>query len=327
MSVALEQPTVSASFPLAFPETILEIVRCPVCQGELKQDTGYLVCSCGARFPVENGVPVLINDANSVFAVADFEGQGVTYFRPRSKLKNLIDRLLPHLGNNHHTRENYRKFAELVTAKDKARVLVVGGGIIGEGMKEIISNPNIEFIETDVAFAPRTQMVCDGHDLPFAGESLDGVIVQAVLEHVADPYRCAEEFHRVLKKDGLVYAETAFMQQVHGAEFDFTRFSELGHRRLFRQFDTISSGAVCGPGMALAWSWQYFLLSFTANRKARQALRVFARLTAFWWKYFDFILVDKPGGLDAAAGFFYMGRKSDKTLTDRELIKTYRGAV
>ncbi len=41
-------------------------------------------------------------------------------------------------------------------------------------------------------------LICDAHDIPFADRSFDGVIVQAVLEHVVDPFRCCEEIHRVL---------------------------------------------------------------------------------------------------------------------------------
>ncbi len=325
--MAVNETSPSDRSDLSVSISILDILRCPKCKGKLTRVGGYLECSCGGRYPIEDGIPILINEQNSVFSIADYEGHGATYFRPRSKAKELIDRILPDIGSNHHTKENYRKFADLVTKGGKAKVLVVGGGILGAGMQEIIGNPEIEFIESDVAFGPRTQIICDGHDLPFEDESLNGIIVQGVLEHVADPHRCAEEFHRVLRADGIVYAETAFMQQVHGAEFDFTRFTEMGHRRLFRRFTELASGAVCGPGMALAWSWQHFLLSFTTNRRARQMIRVTVRLTAFWWKYFDALLIDKPGGLDAAAGFYFMGRKSNTTIPDRELVKNYRGAV
>ncbi|CAH2407660.1 hypothetical protein MES5069_620012 [Mesorhizobium escarrei] len=34
------------------------------------------------------------------------------------------------------------------------------------------------------------------------------------------------------------------MQQVHEGAYDFTRFTELGHRWLFRRFETISRGAL-----------------------------------------------------------------------------------
>ena len=37
------------------------------------------------------------------------------------------------------------------------------------------------------------------------------MLVQAGLEHVRDPWQVVAEIHRVLKDDGLVYAETPFM--------------------------------------------------------------------------------------------------------------------
>jgi ubiquinone/menaquinone biosynthesis C-methylase UbiE len=192
---------------------------------------------------------------------------------------------------------------------------------------ERLADAHVELVETDVAFGPRTSLICDAHDIPFEDQSFDGVVAQAVLEHVADPARCVGEMHRVLKRDGYVYAETPFMQQVHGGRYDFTRFTHLGHRRLFRQFDEIDSGATCGPGMALAWAYQYFLLSFATSRWARMAIRLFARLTAFPWKYFDDRVIGRPGALDAASGVYFLGRKSDRTLSDRELITHYRGAI
>src|SRR5437773_10814883 len=100
------------------------------------------------------------------------------------------------------------------------------------------------------------------------------------------------------------------MQQVHGGAYDFTRFTLLGHRRLFRKFEEIDSGVGNGPGAALAWSWQYFLLSFATSRRTRSMVRAFVRLTAFWLKYVDVYLEHKPGTLDAATGYFFIGGKS-----------------
>ena len=59
--------------------------------------------------------------------------------------------------------------------------------------------------------------------------------------------------------------------------YDFTRFTHLGHRRLFRRFEEIESGAVCGPGMTLAWSYTYFLTSFTTSRILSRLFEVFAK--------------------------------------------------
>jgi len=81
-----------------------------------------------------------------------------------------------------------------------------------------------------------------------ASASVDGVLIQAVLEHVLDPAQVVGEIHRVLRPDGLVYAETPFLQQVHAGPNDFTRFTSSGHRYLFRAFAEIAAGPVAGPG-------------------------------------------------------------------------------
>jgi hypothetical protein len=123
-----------------------------------------------------------------------------------------------------------------------------------------------------------------------------------------------------------VYAETPFMQQVHGGRYDFTRFTHLGHRRLFRMFDEIESGVACGPGMALAWAYQYFLLSFVSSRTSRAVVRIMAAFTSFYLKWCDRYLANSPGALDAASGCYFLGRKGERALTDREIVALYRGA-
>ncbi len=50
-----------------------------------------------------------------------------------------------------------------------------------------------------------------------------------------------KEIHRVLKDDGIVYADTPFMQQVHEGAYDFTRFTLSGHRWLFKNFALLDS--------------------------------------------------------------------------------------
>jgi SAM-dependent methyltransferase len=236
---------------------------------------------------------------------------------------NLLPSITASVGTNGH----YRRVRELLLQRTTApKILILGGSILGHGLGELIADARIECLSTDVSLGPLTMMVCDAHDVPFEDETFDGVIVQAILEHVVDPGRCVAEVHRVLRPGGVVYSETPFMQQVHMGPYDFTRFTHSGHRRLFRHFGEIASGAVCGPGMALAWSYQYFLLSFATSRAARGLLRAVAQLTAFPLKYCDRYLITRPGALDAASGFFFIGTKQETALRDRELIAYYRGA-
>jgi hypothetical protein len=54
-------------------------------------------------------------------------------------------------------------------------------------------------------------------------------------------------------------------------------------------------------------------------------MRSIGRLTAFWLKYLDPFLAGRPGSLDAASSYFFIGRKTDQPLSDSELVRLYRG--
>lgn len=309
-----------------------ELLRCPVCQAALSVAGDRLHCGnpqCAALFPILDGIPILINDAASLFSVDDFVQRRSTTFPTPSALGAMLASLraipLPDIGQNLKARANYARLAALLRERDRPRVLVLGGSIVGKGMEHLLAVPGIEFVETDVSFGSRTALICDAHDIPFADGAFDGVVAQAVLEHVLDPQRCVSEIHRVLKVDGLVYAETPFMQQVHMGRYDFTRFTHLGHRRLFRQFAELDSGAVGGPGMVLAWSWRYFLVGFVRSRAMFRFVAGLTRVLLFWLKYFDHYLIDTRGTLDGASGYYFLGRRSEHPLPDRELITLYRG--
>ncbi|MCL1472413.1 methyltransferase domain-containing protein [Argonema antarcticum] len=314
-----------------FTDSTQELLCCPVCQSKLTLEKEKFKCTnpqCETHFPVVDGIPILVNESNSIFSIGDFLKYENTTFdlKNKSKIKEFITNLLPGIDVNVKTKENYQNFAEVVLKLNKnPKILILGGSILGKGMEPILSVPSIEIISSDVSFGPYTALICDAHDIPFEDNSFDAVIIQAVLEHVLDPTRCVSEVYRVLKKDGIVYAETPFMQQVHMGRYDFTRFTYLGHRRLFRHFEELNSGPACGPGMALAWSYQYFLLSFVNNKTGKALVKGFARLTSFWLKYFDYYLIDKPGAFDAASGYYFMGKKSDRVLSDQELLQLYKG--
>jgi SAM-dependent methyltransferase/uncharacterized protein YbaR (Trm112 family) len=307
------------------------LLRCPACRGRLFRSKDELRCAnpaCGTPYPIVDNVPVLINDDESLFRRADFvERRNTTFDLSRSRCKQWVDSVLPPLGRNLKAKQNFQRLAGMLLERSpRPVVLVVGGSILGQGIEALVSRPGIELVETDVTFGPRTKLVCDAHDLPFDDNVFDGVVIQAVLQYVPDPARCVREIERVLKPRGLVYAETAFMQQVVHGRYDFTRFTHLGIRRLFRHFQEKGSGPVAGPGMALAWACHFFLLSFASSKAARSLIHATARLTLFWLKYFDGLLLNRPGAYDAASGFFFLGERAAGCLPDRQLIGLYRGA-
>jgi SAM-dependent methyltransferase len=206
----------------------------------------------------------------------------------------------------------------LRTTTIRPLILVIGGGSIGSGSDELYNNEEIRIVGTDVYASPHTTLVCDAHRLPFEEQSFDGVWIQAVLEHVIDPQKVVKEIHRVLKSGGLVYADTPFMQQVHEAAFDFTRFTLSGHRWLFREFNHIDSGTVSGPGIALLWSIAFFVRAHGSFRMATVITALF-----FWVRLLDRRTKRGPAADGASAVFFY-GSKSSTTLRPRDMITYYQ---
>lgn len=302
-------------------------LRCPECSGELNQNDNRFECeSCQSEYPISGGIPILIAESKSLFDITTFTDGQSTFFRPVGKLRAWVSGHLPDVSSNVAAERVFAAMLEqLLAESDQPNVLVIGGGVIGGGMQCLVDHPRIKLIESDAAIAPRTKLICDAHDLPFADHSFDAVIVQAVLEHVLDPHRCVAEIHRVLKPSGIVYSDTPFMQQVHGRQYDFTRFTQLGHRRLFRMFDELDSGISCGPGMALAWSLRYFLLSFFRGKRLRAIVSLLSRLLFFPLKYCDRYLANQRPACDAASAFYFLGRRSETPLADRDLVEGYRG--
>jgi ubiquinone/menaquinone biosynthesis C-methylase UbiE len=200
-------------------------------------------------------------------------------------------------------------------------VLVIGGGTIGNGVEALYADRRIRIIGFDIYGSPMTQFIADAHQIPLASDSVDAVVIQAVLEHVLDPGQVVREIHRVLRRDGLVYAETPFLQQVHAGPYDFVRYTSSGHRYLFRAFEEIAAGPVAGPGTQLLWSVEHMVRGLLRSELAGKL----ARALLFWLRSLD-RLVPPAFAMDNASGYYFLGRRADRELTPSEIVSYYRGA-
>lgn len=306
---------------------LLAILRSPVDGQPLRYDGQRLVPEDGGPdFAVVGGIPVLLDAESSAFAghaqVPTPNGRATVRERVRAKLRRVTT-------TNPVSSRNYRHLSELLESEPPAskRVLVVGGGILGFGMEPLVAQERLKLVETDIYIGPRTQVVCDAHDLPFADASFDAVVIQAVLEHVLDPVRVVAEIHRVLREDGLLYSEVPFMQQVHEGAYDFTRWTLGGHRRLLRSFAELDSGAVGGPGEALAWSLAYYASAIAGEGAARTSTLAALKLLTLPLRWCDRWLIDRPAAVDAASGTFILARRSTTPRSDQEIVDAYSGAV
>jgi SAM-dependent methyltransferase len=209
----------------------------------------------------------------------------------------------------------------LLEGNASRHVLMVGAGQKGMGSELLYDDPGISLIAFDIYPSALTIFSADAHGIPLQDASVDAVCVQAVLEHVLDPARVVSEIHRVLKPGGFVYAETPFMQQVHEGAYDFTRFTELGHRWLFRDFDALERGAIGGPGLSVYWAMKYFFRGLTRSRMAANILSLPFGVLALFDRFM-------PVGhvIDGANGVYFLGRKSGAALQVSEIAAAYEGA-
>jgi SAM-dependent methyltransferase len=193
--------------------------------------------------------------------------------------------------------------------------------VIGAGERRYPGNTTY----TDVAFASGISCICDAHDLPFPDSSFDAVVADSVLEHVCDPQRCVAEFVRVLCPDGFVVAVTPFLQSVHMGAYDFTRFTFLGHRRLFRQFDDIHSGMCGGPGYAAIHMIRNLATTITDRPRLRSILRLGALLVTYPMRHLDRLMSRHESAYNTACAFYFFGQKRETAISDREIIGMFRG--
>lgn len=92
-------------------------------------------------------------------------------------------------------------------------------------------------------------IVGDVQDLPFKDEELESIVCIAVLEHVENPIKSAEEMYRTLKKGGKLYVYVPFLFYYHpmkGYYGDYWRFTEDGLRWMFRDFSEVEIVGVRG---------------------------------------------------------------------------------
>jgi SAM-dependent methyltransferase len=304
---------------------------CPACHGAaLDHVEAGLACSaCARRYPIVRGVPILINDDNSVFAIADYArgnayggasyGEAVdTQTGLRRRYRRIVH-WLSEFSIRRDTLEVETALRDFCIARAvMPRVLVIGAGSCRYDLPAA-------FEYSDVAFSEGVHAITDAHDLPYADGSFDFVLAIAVLEHVADPARVVSEIWRVLASEGRVFAETPFLQPVHMGAYDFTRFTPLGHRRLFRHFAEIESGMALGPGAVAGWSVRMVLSNLHPAPWFRAAMSLFALVLSVPLKLLDYILRRNPASRDGAGGVYFYGSKSLTPISDRELIRLYRG--
>jgi len=157
---------------------------------------------------------------------------------------------------------------------------------------------------------PGVHVVCDLAALPFADGSIDGLISEAVLEHVPDPAAHVAEMLRVLRPGGRVYCYFPFMQAFHASPHDYSRLTIPGLLHLFEAFTDCRARVAAGPTSGLVWTLQEWIAiagSFGSERLYRALVPLTWVLSPL--KYLDKVLIKHPAAHTIASGFAIEGTK------------------
>ena len=149
-----------------------------------------------------------------------------------------------------------------------SKVLDLGGGDRWHTDSRVL---NLEYLPYR-----RVDLYADGLQLPFADNSFDFIMSQAVLEHVPDPARAVSEMRRVLRPGARLYAEFAFIQPLHAVPFHFFNITPHGATLLFEDWESVQIGSFGGLGETMRW---FFRLVDAEHKIGReQAEEVIDRL-------------------------------------------------
>lgn len=303
-----------------------DFLICPTCKSaDLANQGNEILCrNCLVRYPIARGVPVLINDNNSLFSRSDYIETPV-----HSDLAESADRrrFIPSLSSN-HSRNDCLDHLSRLYSQQNISVLVVGAGLQRKKIVTYFSRYTTEkFCFIDIDHGADVTHICDAHDLPFGDSTFDIVITTAVLEHVVDPPRVADEITRVTKVGGYLYSELPFLQSVHEGAYDFTRYTLLGHRRLFSEFEDLASGVLAGPGTVFAWSLEALircLLDRVFFTRCALASKLVGRVAAVPFKYLDYLFLDERYA-DFSSCTYFMGRRQNEMKRDTAILSSYKG--
>lgn len=205
-------------------------------------------------FPIDNDVPNLLPAASRTSLGHDVDDAENSRLRNelgnRPRLAAVVEAVRPPLPYDLHGRRvGQEAFDRSVPRSDGRTTLVLdlGAGNKADALSGLTEEVRRGLIRTDMKPGPALDFLSDAHHIPIADNSLDGVVFQGVVEHVAKPWVIAAEIVRVLRPGGVVYCEAPFMQWYHEDPKDYYRFTEDGLRALFDGCETVKSGVAIGP--------------------------------------------------------------------------------
>ncbi len=137
-----------------------------------------------------------------------------------------------------------------------------------------------DVINVDVYPYAGVSIVADVTSVPRENASIARIISDNVLEHVHDPIAAVKEMHRLLERGGIAYIAVPFLYPYHSSPSDFQRWTDIGLRELFKDFEIIELGTRAGPFSALC-TWAVHTVGFIFSFGSPTLNSLFTNLSMF----------------------------------------------
>ncbi|MCB9396828.1 MAG: methyltransferase domain-containing protein [Acidobacteria bacterium] len=254
------------------------LLICPQCTGPLICEETDLVCSRGHRFPHRQGRVYFQISEVAKASLNSSAGQEMSQaYRQGNRWLQVLRRII---SSEYFPGKAWRQAKKETLSRQPT--LVLGSGVT--------HYPNC--IHLDLDDFPGVDVVADGQRLPFADQSLAGVVCEVVLEHVEQANRLIGEVFRVLQPGGSVFMIVPFLFPYHGHPSDYRRWSAEGLKADFSDFVECEVGVHAGPCSAmvnLLSDWFALVLGQSAGF-GYVALKGFATAILFPIKFLDAFL-------------------------------------
>lgn len=199
--------------------------------------------------------------------------------------------------------------------KPNAVVLNIGsGGKTGCGRRlwKNIDFNKFVLVNMDLGFGDSVNLLGNAQALPIKNNSIDVIIMQAVIEHLPDPSLAFSEVDRVLRPGGKLYIEMPFLQGYHADPHDYQRYTLRGLQTQLAGYTKLYAGVSVGPFCTLVWLLRDGFSSCFRNRY----LYLLSRFVLGWIlspvRYLDLLSRYNQAACRLANEYYYLCQKKQR---------------
>jgi SAM-dependent methyltransferase len=224
-------------------DRVVSLMQCPRTGTAVRREGDQIISDAGETYPIIAGKPIMVRTIREIHTAP-----------PSAAIVSM----------------NIPEFSPPMGIRDDAIILHLGSGNV--------PTPDARVISLDVLPNQNVDVVAEAEALPFKTCTIDHVHSGAVFEHVHNPILAAQEARRVVKENGTLHIDTAFMQGYHGFPNHFFNMTpQAAETFLVDDFILENSGVPpeATPAHALVDLGRRFLECLPAEQAQRLAVLPF----------------------------------------------------